>query len=149
MKRRGFTIIELLTVVAIIGILVNIAVPATLAVRRRAEAAQVIGDYNVIRNAAYDRYAQVGTYPANGSWGTAPSALVGSLPRGFTFRRGSITYRWRRWTLPNGLPGNPRLTVLLGLEVRTTDSDLMKAIRSVYRGRTAYGTSTTITLVIE
>jgi prepilin-type N-terminal cleavage/methylation domain-containing protein len=149
MSRRGFTIIEMLTVVAIIGILVNIAVPATLEVRRRAEAAQVIGDYSVIRTAAYDRFAQVGSYPSNGSWGAVPAALVSSLPRGFAFRRGSLTYRWRRWSLPNGLPGNARPAVLLGLEVRTTDAKLMKAIRSAYRGRTAYGSTSTITLVIE
>lgn len=149
MNRRGFSLVEITAVIVIAGILANIAVPTLHTVRRHAEAARVVGDYNSIRLAAYDYYAGNGTFPGNGSWGQVPPALVPSLPQGFTFQYNTVTYRWRRWALPSGMPRNKNQTVLLGLDVRTTDQELMRAINATFRGGKAFGTSTQVTLVIE
>ena len=147
MNRRGFTLIELLVVVTIIGVLTNIAVPAVQGVRKRAQAAAVLGEFIVIRGAAYDHFADTGTYPKSSGWGTVPPELVGSLPENYSFAQNGITFRWRRWSLPNGLPRNRRQTRLLGVQVRADDRQVLQVIRNLFQG--ASGNNRTVTLVIE
>jgi prepilin-type N-terminal cleavage/methylation domain-containing protein len=50
MKRNGFTLIELMIVVAIIIILVSIAVPVYAKLVQRARRARVISDFRTIRD---------------------------------------------------------------------------------------------------
>lgn len=149
MTARGFTIVEMTMTLVIVGILANLALPSYSNVRRRADAARIVGDYNAIRLAAYDYYAGNNAYPRDGSWGRVPRQLAASLRQGFVFQYKSVSYRWRRWSLPNGMPRNRNQRQLLGLDVRTRDRALMRAIRSTFRGGVAFGTTTQITFVIE
>ena len=149
MTQRGMTLIEMMFVLVVAGILANVALPAYQEMRRRADAAHVVGDFNAIRIAAFDYYAANSTFPGDGGWGQVPRPLARSLPGGFSFRYKNVSYRWRRWSLPNGMPRNRNQLVLLGLDVRTTDRALMRAIKSSYRGGVAFGTPTQVTLVIE
>lgn len=149
MKRRGFTIIELLVVVAIIGILANIALPVLRDVRRRADAAAVVADFGTIRVAAFDNYAATGTFPPNGGWGVVPPALGNSLPGGFDFQyEGRAEYRWRRWSRPDGTAQNRSGGPLIGVQVRSNDQELIRAIRNAF-GSAATGSGGTITLVMQ
>jgi len=102
MNRRGFTLVELMVAMLIVGILATLSVPSISAMVRRADAARVVADVHAIRIAAHDYYAANGTYPASGSAGTVPGTLAPSLPRGFSFRYKTVTYRWRRFGLPSG-----------------------------------------------
>jgi prepilin-type N-terminal cleavage/methylation domain-containing protein len=147
-NRRGMTLVELLMVLAVAGILANLALPAIADARRRANAMRVIGDFAAIRVAALDRYAATGTFPGSAPRGQVPAALVSALPAGFPFRHNSVTYRWRRWSLPNGMPRLRSQIALLGLEVATEDRALLKAITSAYHGP-KFGSSRTVTLVID
>jgi prepilin-type N-terminal cleavage/methylation domain-containing protein len=54
--RRGFTLVEIMIVVAIIALLASIAVPNFLRARKRAQATRIIEDLRVIDNAT-DEYA--------------------------------------------------------------------------------------------
>ncbi len=139
MNRRGFTFIELMVVVTLLGILVSIAAPQLQDVKRRAIAADVIADYSAVRYAAHDSFAELGTFPATAGWGQIPPEMVGSLRTGFSFSKGDITYRWHRWSLPNGMPQNPSQTVLLEFEVRGTDPKVITAIRNAFGGRARGG----------
>ena len=55
-KRAGFTLVEIMIVVAIIALLAAIAVPGFLRARKRSQAAKVLNDLRLI-DAAVDRYA--------------------------------------------------------------------------------------------
>ena len=55
-KRGGFTLVEIMIVVAIIALLASIAVPNFLRSRKRAQATQVLQDLRMI-DAAIDQYA--------------------------------------------------------------------------------------------
>ena len=55
-KRGGFTLVEIMIVVAIIALLAAIAVPNFLRSRKRAQATQVLQDLRMI-DAAVDQYA--------------------------------------------------------------------------------------------
>lgn len=149
MTRRGFTLIELLIAVTIIGILASIAMPLYHDTILRADAAKVISNFEAIRVAAYDNYASTNSYPRNGNWGSVPPDFVASLPDGFQFRYKTVTFRWRRWALPNGMPRNPRQTVLLGVQIRTGDRDLLRIIKNTYGGPQANGNNRRVTFVIE
>lgn len=139
----------MMTVLIVLGILVNIAVPVGMEVKRRAEAVRVISDFNTIRGAGFDHYAGSGTYPRTGRWGQVPGELISSLPAGFAFRYKSVEYRWRRWSLPNGTPRNRRQKVLVGLQLRTADTALLLAIKRLYQGEVAFGRKRRIVLVIQ
>lgn len=148
MKRTGWSLVEVMVVITILGILSSIAIPTVHDVKLKADAAHVIADFSAIRVAAHDNFAEAAVYPRHGRWGQVPAAFVGSLPRGFEFSYKSATYRWRRWSLPNGLPRRRSARALLGLEIRSNDRDLIKAIKNAFSGE-MWGNNRRITLVIE
>src|SRR5438477_3357469 len=55
-KREGFTLVEIMIVVAIIALLAAIAVPGFLRARKRSQASKIINDLRMI-DAAVDQYA--------------------------------------------------------------------------------------------
>src|SRR5947208_14669985 len=55
-KRAGFTLVEIMIVVAIIALLAAIAVPGFLRARKRSQASKIINDLRLITSAV-DQYA--------------------------------------------------------------------------------------------
>jgi len=139
LSRRGFTFVELMVVVTLVAILVAIALPQLHEIKRRAIAADVIADFNAVRYAAHNSFAESGSYPATAGWGQVPPEMVSSLREGFSFSHGDTSYRWRRWSLPNGMPQNPSQTELLEFEVQSDDPKVITAILNAFAGRARGG----------
>src|SRR5918997_6835491 len=55
-SKRGFTLVEIMIVVAIIALLASIAVPGFLRARKRSQASRIINDLRLI-DSAVDQYA--------------------------------------------------------------------------------------------
>jgi prepilin-type N-terminal cleavage/methylation domain-containing protein len=64
-RRGGFTLVEIMIVVAIIALLAAIAVPGFLRARKRSQASRILNDLRLI-DAAVDQYA-IETNKASGS----------------------------------------------------------------------------------
>lgn len=148
-RRHGFTLVELMVTCTILGILMNLALPAIAVIRRKADAARVVADMHTIRIAALNHFAELQYFPATQPWATPPATMITMLPQGFQWTYKTAEYRWNRWSLPNGLPTSPGQTVLIGVEIRTPDQKFMAAIKGLYKGAVTFGTSTSVTFVIE
>lgn len=92
MKQRGFTLIELMVVVAIIGILASIAMPNYQSYIGRAQAAESIVIVNEFKSVITDYYKQTGRFPSdNASAGIpAPHYLLGNYVQGITLDNGAL-----------------------------------------------------------
>ena len=64
MKHKGFTLIELMIVVAIIGILAAIAVPQYLQYVKRAEVAAMVALADIVKTKVGIFYSTKGVWPA-------------------------------------------------------------------------------------
>jgi len=73
--QKGFTLIELMIVIAIIGILAAIAIPAYQDYTIRAQASEGLTVASAVQVAIADYYAQNGTFPTAITGGSAASAL--------------------------------------------------------------------------
>ena len=73
-KQQGFTLIELMIVVAIVGILAAIAVPAYQDYMTRAKVSEGISAVDQIRTAVADFYTSQGHFPQTNSMGNGTTA---------------------------------------------------------------------------
>ena len=82
-RRGGFTLVEIMIVVAIIALLAAIAVPGFLRARKRSQASRILNDLRMI-DSAIDQYA-IETNRATGN-----SVLVGDWTN--YLKKGSLLY---------------------------------------------------------
>lgn len=121
-SRPAFTFIELLVSMTIVGILATVAVPKYRGLKRKAQAAQLIGDFDVVRHAALTFYVDSGYYPREVGRGVIPAGLRSALPAAFSFTKEDwtldydhIQIRPSRW-----FPGLD----IVGISARTSDPQL-------------------------
>lgn len=93
-SRRGFTLVELITVVIVLGVLGGIAVMRYLDLQNDALAGKVASDMEGIRLAAIAYHADTETWPPGGGAGEIPPAFVPLLPGNLKWDTEQYTYAW-------------------------------------------------------
>lgn len=111
MRRNGFSLIEMLIVLLIIGILASLGIPAYQSMIVRAQATQVAGDLNTIKVAAYNYAADQHQWPPETAAGQVPAGLAPYLPDGYTFTRANYDLDWEFWQLSGTTLGGARIGV--------------------------------------
>jgi prepilin-type N-terminal cleavage/methylation domain-containing protein len=127
-RRSGFTIVELLTVMIVLGVLAGIAVFKYIDLRHRARAAQVSGDLHAVRIAAYGAMYETGSWPSEAGAGTVPAGLVPYLPANFSFVKPEYTLDWENFSPPGGGPAQP---YQVGVVVSAADAKLQRTLEQV------------------
>lgn len=120
--RDGFTFIELLMVVTIIGILASVAIPKYRTVKRRAMATQIAGDFDVVRLAAMSFQADSGYFPPETAPGTMPAAMQKYLPTNFDFQKQDWTIDYENWE--TNAQSRTTTGILIGVSFTTPDQAL-------------------------
>ena len=108
-NRKGFTLVELMIVVAIIGILAAIAIPNFVAMQYRAKRAEVPANVDGIKtaeiayDAAFDKYIQQTGFHPGGTAGKAQQTWTAgsNFPTGARYAMASGSFWLDRQMLEN------------------------------------------------
>jgi len=144
----GFSMIEMAIVVAIIGILINLAVPIYSESRLRAELTAIVGDYRVVQTAVTDYYLAHRAWPADSDPGEAPPELAGYLNDRIDWSRPYV-YDYDYFADSEGNPTQPEAGVLVGFSIRDADPELVALIRAARPGVLTETWGNGVTFVIQ
>lgn len=148
--RKGFTLIELMIVVLIIGILAGIAIPKYVNITKKAQAARIVSDYRTIWLAVQMYLMETGEYPPDRGPGRIPRELRPYLSKDFAFNLNpamAVKYDWDNWVI-DGRPKHSFTGILYGISVTTKDMALINAIDEIYQGPFTYSLGNNYTFVI-
>ena len=107
--RGGFTLVELLVTVSIVGILAGLAIPNMRNMTFRARATNVAADFEVLRVATLSYNGDQHAWPAERASGVVPPELVGFLPDGFSFAGDGYELDFENWPTCIVVPAGYRL----------------------------------------
>lgn len=148
-SQRGFTILELMTVLTIIAIVTAIAIPAYWNMVRQVRASHAVADLQSLRAAAYLYFGDHAEWPDEVQPGVVPPGLKPYLREGIELMNPWYQIDWDNWMVwddPVGPPGNgkgkakghgkarsklPQTGVLVGVALITNDPELMAAARGM------------------
>ncbi|MFH1764726.1 MAG: type II secretion system protein [Gemmatimonadota bacterium] len=140
---HGFTLIELLTVMVVLSILAGIALPRLRGAILKAQAADLLGDLNVIRVAVLTYQSDKNAWPTEVGPGQVPSGLEAYLPGGFTFRKDDYVLDYDNWSGTGGSLYN------IGVTFTAQNQELGLAVMELVGSNIWSGGQTTFTWIID
>ena len=144
-RRRGFTFVEIMISMTIVGLLSAIAVPKYIDLKRKANTTKVIGDFQTVRVAVMSFYADSSYFPAEAAAGTVPQNLTNYLPMNFKFVKEGWTLDYERWE--SGGVGST--DVIVGVTVVTQDAVLAETTSRVLGNVPQVGFAPSFTFIIS
>jgi len=146
--QAGFSMIETMIVIGIIGILVNLAVPIYSESRLRAQVASIVGDYQAVRAAVSDYYLTNQEWPADADPGQIPPELVEYLGDRVNWSSPYI-YDYDYFADSAGNPTQPEAGVLVGFSVRDADPRLVALLQAARPGPLTETWGNGVTFIIQ
>ncbi len=134
-NRRGFTVIELLTVLIVMAVLASIMVLRFIDLKHRAISTKATTEMDMVRKAGYARFYDTGAWPAGSGAGTMPADLMPYLPNGFTFVRPEYTLEWENFAPPGG---GPSASYQVAVRLTSSNARLMQTLAQNMGNRSPY-----------
>ena len=131
-RRRGFTLIEMLMVMVILGLLSALGLLKYIDLRATARTAALAADFRSVTVAALNYYADKDEWPPETGAGAVPAGLAPYLPGGLTTTFARPEYSLDFENIP--VEGSP----LIAVSVTTTDPKLMGKLISTFSNRTPF-----------
>ena len=148
-RMGGIGLVEMLLILAIAGIIAGLAIPPYRQMQRKASSARIAGDIQAIRSAAYNYYGDAKKWPRELDRGRKPPELTAYLPETFSFSRGEYQLDWENWELPQGIPGRPDVTTIVGVSVYVTDDLIGREILTLLGESVSFSTRSKYTFLIQ
>jgi prepilin-type N-terminal cleavage/methylation domain-containing protein len=147
-RRGGFSLIELLMAVSIVGILAGLAIPNLRNVTWRARATEVAGDIEVVRVSTNQFNADRFAWPLEVGQGVIPADLDEFLPEGFSFQGDGYELDFERLS-PVVVPGDPNTTQLIAVAVVIETDELSNAVVELLGNSILYSVGRKHTFIID
>ncbi len=146
-QRRGFTVVEAVTIMMIVSVLTRIAIPQMQEVLTRARATEVRASFSVVEEAATRLSIENNPWPDDTDPGVVPPELVDMLPANFSFDRERYQLDWEHWILPGGMPGDLSIRGLVGISITTSDRALGLALLDLIPSNAKFELGETYTFI--
>jgi len=121
--RNGFTLIEMFTVLVIMGILSSVGLFKYIDLREQAYSAKVAADLSAVKVAAITAWTDAEQWPPDAGPGIEPAEIRAHLPGNVQFVNQDYTLDWDNLTGGGGGGGGGPF--LVGISVTTTNASLM------------------------
>lgn len=129
---RGFTLLELLVALSVLGVIWVFAIPVYASFVRNTRAAQAVADLYAVRSATFLYYGDNSRWPAEAPTGEVPRELVSYLPPSFSFRRAHYTLDYDNWGAGKGRLGQHYgHGIAVGITLQSPDAKLCPTVRGV------------------